>query len=147
MRPIEMEIRIPAPPEEVWAELERLEDHVEWMADAVGIEFHGDQRRGIGTSFACATKIGPLRTTDEMTITEWEEGRSMAVSHAGAVSGVGRFALSPADGGTTLTWTEQLRFPIWLGGPVGSLLARPIFRLVWRGNLGRLSERVVRGRS
>jgi hypothetical protein len=142
--PISISISIEAPAEDVWSELERVEDHVEWMADAVAIDFVTEQRRGVGTSFRCATKVGPLRTTDLMTITEWDDGRSMGVIHQGAVSGEGRFELSAdPDGGTKVTWTENLKFPIWMGGGLGAWVARPVFHWIWRRNLDRLRLKVM----
>jgi hypothetical protein len=127
----------------VWTRLADIADHVAWMADASAIRFTGERRSGVGTTFECETRIGPLRTTDVMEVTEWREGRSLGVRHAGVVSGAGRFVLD--DGGpasTSVTWDERLRFPWWLGGPVGGLVAAPVLRLVWRGNLRRLASLV-----
>jgi hypothetical protein len=127
----------------VWTRLADIADHVAWMADASAIRFTGERRSGVGTTFECETRIGPLRTTDAMEVTEWREGRSLGVRHAGVVSGAGRFVLD--DGGpasTSVTWDERLRFPWWLGGPVGGLVAAPVLRLVWRGNLRRLASLV-----
>ena len=67
MADVTVSTSIDASVEQVWHELSAIEDHVEWMADAVAITFDSDQRRGVGTSFLCATKIGPLRTSDHMT--------------------------------------------------------------------------------
>ena len=142
-RPVVLSISIPEPPGAVWAELERIEDHTEWMADAVAIDFLTDQRRGVGTSFRCATRFGPLRTNDLMTITEWIEGSTMGVTHQGAVSGSGRFTLvDDGQGGTTGTWAEDLTFPWWMGGALGAAVAHPIFRWVWRRNLEQLRRRL-----
>ena len=142
-------VRIPkqinAPLDDVWAELSCIETHVEWMADAVAIEFHTDQTSGLGTTFSCATKIGPLRTTDEMTIDRWEERVAIGVTHRGAVTGSGVFELTALDERTTeVVWTETLTFPLWMGGPVGAACARPIFRWIWRRNLDRLAHRLAR---
>jgi hypothetical protein len=126
----------------VWNELATIEDHVEWMADAVAIEFDGDQRRGVGTSFTCATRIGPLSTRDHMTITEWDEPIAIGVVHEGAVTGTGRFELRSDGPTTTITWHEQLALPWWLGGRLGGVLAVPVFRVIWRRNLARLAARV-----
>jgi len=116
------------------------------MADAVAIDFLDEQRRGIGTSFRCATKFGPLRTNDLMTITEWEPGRMMGVTHQGAVSGSGRFTLeADGDGATLVTWTEVLTFPWWMGGAIGARVAHPIFAWVWRRNLEELRRRISEG--
>jgi hypothetical protein len=112
------------------------------MADAGRIAFVGDQTSGVGARMRVPTRIGPLRTEDLMTVVEWEHGRLIGVRHSGVVSGVGRFELDPADGGTELKWSETLRFPWWLAGPVGAWLARPILKRVWRGNLRRLGQRL-----
>ena len=78
-----------APPAEVWRILEPIESHVDWMADAEIIRFTTDQTRGVGTRFECVTRVGPVRLTDKMSITEWEPGRSMGVTHEGLVTAAG----------------------------------------------------------
>jgi carbon monoxide dehydrogenase subunit G len=143
---ITVSIDIPAPPEKVWHEVERIEDHTTWMADAVAIEFLSESRRGPGTRAAVETRIGPFRTSDVMEFTVWEPPRVMGVAHHGLFTGTGRFTLEPRDDGATrFTWTEDIRFPWWLGGPVGAFVARPILRAVWRGNLKRLRARFDAG--
>ena len=77
---------------------------------------------------------------DVMTITEWVNESHMSVRHQGLVTGEGTFRLTENGNDTTVTWTERLRFPLWLGGPLGELVARPIFLLIWRGNLRRLAQ-------
>lgn len=142
---LRVENTIAAPPEAVWAHLEDIASHTEWMADAVAIDFLTEERRGTGTRFACRTRVGALHTTDLMEITEWSPPCRMGVRHTGAVSGEGRFELTPtgpAGGSTTMTWHETLRFPWWFGGPLGARLARPVLRRIWRGNLERLKALV-----
>jgi Polyketide cyclase / dehydrase and lipid transport len=127
----------------VWARLADIADHVQWMADARAIRFTGERCSGAGTRFECDTRIGPLRTTDVMEVTEWREGRSLGVRHTGIVSGAGRFVLGGAGPGRTrITWDERLRFPWWLGGPATGLVAAPVLRRMWRGNLRRLASLV-----
>ena len=50
-------VDIDATPDEVWADVERIEDHVEWMADAESITFLGDVRRGAGVRAEVATQL------------------------------------------------------------------------------------------
>jgi hypothetical protein len=139
---VSTQVRVPR--DRVWAVLERLEDHVEWMQDATAIRFRSAQRRGIGTTFECDTKVGPIRLTDTMEVTEWEEGVRIGVHHRGAVSGSGRFVLTDAPRSSTVVeWEEQLFFPWWLGASMGAQVAKPLFGALWRGNLRRLA-RVVR---
>jgi hypothetical protein len=111
------------------------------MADARRITFVSSHRRGVGTEFDCLTAIGPLRTTDRMVVTEWEPRRAMGIEHRGVVTGRGRFTLKRRRGGRTrFRWEERLRFPWWIGGPVGALLGKPVLRAVWRRNLARLKQ-------
>jgi hypothetical protein len=136
-------ITIAQPPAAVWRVIEPIERHIDWMADAVSITFTSSMRRGVGTSFDCLTRIGPLRTTDRMTVTEWEPGREMGIEHRGVVTGRGRFSLHNLSGQRTrFTWTEELTFPWWMGGAVGAVAAKPVLRAVWRRNLRRLKELV-----
>jgi uncharacterized protein YndB with AHSA1/START domain len=146
---ITVSVELAATPQQVWEVVEPVERHVEWMADAVAIRFDGDQTRGVGTRFLCDTKVGPIRLTDRMEITEWEppepDGSTgvMGVHHVGLVTGTGRFTLEPIDLGrrTRFTWTEQLRFPWWLGGHLGELVGgRLVMKAIWRRNLTALSR-------
>jgi hypothetical protein len=133
---------IDAPPARVWHEVERIETHPEWMADAVSVTFVGRQRRGVGTEFASLTRVGPLRANDVATVTEWKPAREMGIVHRGVVTGTGAFTLRRRRGGRTrFCWEERLRFPWWMGGVVGERAAKPILKRIWRGNLRRLASR------
>lgn len=139
-----MATTIPAPVTEVWADVRDLESHVEWMADAEAIRFTSTARSGVGTTFDCDTKIGPLSLVDRMEVTEWEDERVIGVRHVGLVTGVGRFTLAADQrrlGATRFTWEEELTFPWWMGGPVGGVAGGVVLRLVWRRNLRRLRAR------
>jgi len=142
---VTVSVEIDASPEEVWSVVEPVERHVDWMTDAVAIRFEGAQTRGVGTAFLCDTKVGPIRLTDRMEITEWEPNRTMGVRHVGLVTGTGRFTLTPlgANTRTRFTWDEELRFPWWLGGRLGELIgARLVLGAIWRRNL-RALKRIV----
>jgi carbon monoxide dehydrogenase subunit G len=146
---VRVQTTIDAPPHAVWRRLADIADHVSWMADAAEIRFTGERRAGVGTTFECDTRVGPLRTTDVMEVTEWREGEALGVRHTGLVTGTGRFDVTAEPGDadrSRLTWDEDLAFPWWLGGPVGAFLARPILRAVWRHNLRRFAALVTAGR-
>lgn len=145
MSRITVSIDLEAPPSRVWEVVEPIERHVDWMADAVAIRFHGDQQRGVGTRFACDTKVGPIKLTDQMEITEWIPGEAMGVKHTGLVTGTGIFTLAPVDGGqrTRFTWSEQLTFPWWLGGRLGEIIGGGlVMKAIWRRNLKKLKTLV-----
>jgi hypothetical protein len=142
---IRVAIELDADPDRVWEIVEPVERHVDWMADAVEIRFDTEQTRGVGTRFECDTKVGPIRLTDHMEITEWEPGRAMGVRHTGIVTGSGVFTLEPLDLGrrTRFTWTEDLRFPWYLGGRLGEAVGgRFVMRAIWRRNLRELQRLV-----
>jgi carbon monoxide dehydrogenase subunit G len=141
MAKVNVTIFIPADLADVWADLERLETHSEWMADAESIEFTGELRRGVGTVMKVLTRIGPFRTTDVIRVVSWEPPHSMGVVHEGLVTGTGRFLLEPDGDGTVFTWSEQLTFPWYLGGRAAALAARPVLSWVWKRNLARLAGR------
>jgi hypothetical protein len=134
-----------ATPDQVWADIEHLETHGEWMADAHDLRFVGTQRNGIGTTLENTTRVGPFRTKDTLSVTEWDPCAAMAIEHVGAVRGTGRFTLAPEDTGTRFCWDEVLRFPWWMGGPAGERVAKPLLLRIWRKNLLVLKDRVERG--
>jgi len=112
------------------------------MQDAAAIRFTTDEHEGVGTRFDCDTRIGPFRLTDKMIVTEWEDERTIGIRHEGIVTGAGRFTLTPGPGQTTrFTWTEELAFPWWLGGPVGATVGGYVLRAVWSRNLASLRAR------
>ncbi len=144
---IRVSTTIDAPPAQVWDVIEPVERHVDWMADAVRITFRGEGHRGVGTRFECLTRVGPVTTTDVMTITEWRPRESMGIEHEGVISGAGRFTLRrKRRGRTKFGWDERLRFPWWMGGVVGERAAWPLLRRMWRANLIRLKHEVESGR-
>ena len=143
MPKIRVRTTLDAPPAQVWVVLSDLASHVDWMHDAVAIRFLTERTYGVGARFECDTKVGPLRLMDRMEITEWAPGRAMGVRHVGLVTGTGRFSLQKARGGRTrLSWTEDLTFPIWMGGRIGAWTAKPVLRRIWRRNLRELGLRV-----
>jgi hypothetical protein len=135
---------IAASPEKVWAGIEHVESHQEWMLDAERITFRGEQHAGVGAAFDCVTRVGPLRVTDHFVITRWEPGACMGIEHRGAVTGAGEFRLRPLAGGdgAEFCWEESLRFPWWLGSLAGERFARPVLRRIWDGNLRRLKAKI-----
>jgi hypothetical protein len=143
MAEINVRTVIDATPEQVWDVVRHVENHVDWMHDAVAIRFTSPNTSGEGTTFDCDTKVGPFRLTDKMEITTWVPARTMGVRHVGMVTGTGEFTLdSPAPGQTTFSWREDLRFPWWMGGPIGALVGGQLLKLIWKRNL-RLLKSIV----
>jgi hypothetical protein len=149
MSDVTVSIDLDATPAEVWAIVEPIENHVDWMADAVAIRFETEQTRGIGTKFLCDTKVGPIKLVDQMEITEWTPATNggsgtpgidgaMGVKHTGIVTGSGIFSIEPLAGGkhTKFTWREDLDFPWYLGGRLGEIIGgRLVLGFIWKRNL------------
>ena len=143
---ITVETELDAPPEVVWSDVRTLSSHVAWMHDAESIWFTSATREGLGTTFECETKVGPIQLTDVMEITEWVDNQSMGVRHSGVVTGEGTFTLSALPNGRTLfRWEEELSFPWWLGGPVTEPIGSVILKLIWKRNLQNLAGRFRNG--
>ena len=142
-KPVIVSVEINAPLDAVWKEAADLASHVEWMADAETIRFISDTQQGVGTKMAVETRVGPLTTTDIIEVTEWVEPSTIGVVHSGVVTGTGAFELQPVSETTTrFQWREQLDLPWFFGGPIGNVVARPIFGWIWRRNLKRLKARL-----
>lgn len=139
---MKLEIAIDATPERVWEALSDLSTHSKWMSDATAIEFLSGRTSGVGTRMRVPTRVGPFRTDDIMTVTVWDEGRLIEARHEGVVTGLGRFELHSRHPGAAVVWSEDLTFPWWMGGRLGAVLARPILRRIWRGNLTRFKDLV-----
>ena len=134
---------IEAPPEVVWNAISNIQTHVNWMADASKIRITSEQTQGVGTTFDCDTKVGPLRTTDKMQVTEWVPNQILSISHKGLVEGKGSFILEkPSECRTLFVWEENLDFPIFLGGKITEFIAKPVLKKIWRGNLYKLKQLV-----
>ena len=140
---IEVSIDIPASPQEVWDYAADLARNVEWMADAKSITFTSATTEGVGTTFDCVTKLGPLQTTDRIEVTEWDAPHTLGISHRGAVQGSGRFTLTPSEEGTRFTWTEDLTLPWYLGSRLGQQPAAMVLERVWKRNLRALRARIL----
>jgi hypothetical protein len=142
---IRVSIVIDADPRRVWRVVEDVGRHVDWMRDAEAIRFTTSQTSGVGTTFECDTRVGPLRLTDVMEITRWQPRRAMGVRHVGVVTGTGVFTLRRLPGRRTrFTWRERLDFPWWMGGPVGAVVGGEVLRQVWNRNL-RTLKAIVEG--
>lgn len=141
-----IDTELDAPPNVVWSDVRNISSHTQWMHDAESIWFTSESTEGVGTSFECDTKVGPIRLTDVMEITEWVDEEAIGVRHAGVVTGEGTFTLSALpDGRTLFRWAEELTFPWWLGGPIGEPFGSIVLKMIWKRNLQSLAARYKNG--
>lgn len=127
--------------QEVWEVVADLESQPRWMTDALEVRVTTGRPYGVGTKAIVPTKIAGFRVEDRMTITEWEEGRRIAVRHKGAVTGVADITLEPQGESLALVrWTEELDLPWGRFGEFLMLIFRPILRRQFSADLRRLRE-------
>ena len=78
---------------------------------------------------------------DWIIVTDWMELERIAVVHVGLVTGAGAIIVEPHGDGTLVTWDEELSLPLYFGGAIGEVFAKPILSALWLGNLRRLAAR------
>lgn len=139
MNRIDVSVDLPHPPDVVWDAVSQLDRHAEWMTDAESIEFQDGQTSGVGTTMDVRTRVGPFTTVDRIIVRDWAPPSTIGVTHHGIVSGTGEFRLAKTSTGTRFTWSEELRFPWYVGGPITGAFAAPILRRIWRSNLARFA--------
>ena len=138
---IEISTVINKPINVVWDEVKIMENHVNWMEDAVKIDILSENNSGLNTKMNVLTKVGPITLNDIITVTEWKEKESIGVIHEGIVTGEGVFYLTSLDESKTkFQWVEILKFPFYLGGPLGEIFGGLILKLIWNKNLKNLKE-------
>jgi len=138
---VRVSVSIDRPVDEVWNDLADLSSHSDWMADAEAIEFASENTSGVGAVMRVPTRVGPLSTEDWIIVTGWVDGERIDVVHVGLVTGAGSIIVGQDDSGTVVTWDEELSLPMYFGGAVGEVFAKPILTALWRGNLSRLTKR------
>jgi uncharacterized membrane protein len=133
-------ITIARPRPVVWSVLTDVQRQPEWMRDALSIEMLTEGPLDVGSRMRVPTKIGMLRTTDVMEVTEFDPPQRWTVVHRGWVVGEGTFTLQVGDGGraTDVEWCERLAAPLGALGRWGMTLFRPILRRQFQADLNRL---------
>lgn len=132
---------IDASPGVVWTAVSDLARHAAWQVDVRSITITSSTSRGVGTTYDCDTRLGPVRMRIPMEVVEWDEGRAIAVRYEGTLRGGGRITLGRRRRRRTkVTWAARVSFPWWLGGPVGAFGAAQTLRFVWKANLGALDR-------
>ena len=104
----EASIDLPLDPQAAWDAVVDWDAQSEWMV-LTRVWATENEGRGLGGGVAARTSVGPLGFTDDMVITHWDPPRECTVKHLGTiVRGTGTFAVTPAPGGSTFTWSEDV---------------------------------------
>ena len=126
---VEREIVLPVPLEEAWTVLLDWERQADWMLDADRVTVVSEQREGLGVRLAVGTRLfGIPAFTEPMEVVGWDPPRRLELRHGSLVSGIGEWALDPIEGGTRLTWREEIRLAVPVVGELAAALYRPLMR-------------------
>jgi uncharacterized protein YndB with AHSA1/START domain len=140
---VSVSVRVAAPVQEVWAATTDWERQSAWM---IGTRVRGTEGggQGVGGRIEAWTGVGPLGFLDTMVITEWEPPHRCVVKHTGRlVRGGGAFEVAEhPDGGSILTWSEDLDLPGGLVGRLGWPAVRPFARIGLERSLAKLAAAV-----
>jgi uncharacterized protein YndB with AHSA1/START domain len=130
---VERGIVLPCSPDEAWRFLTDWERQGDWMADVGRVTVTSAGREGVGVRLRCPTTLfGMPAFTEEMEVTDWEPPLRLVIRHGDPVDGRGTWRLTPAEGGTTFTWTEDVRVAI----PIVTAILTPV--------LGEVAARLYR---
>jgi carbon monoxide dehydrogenase subunit G len=130
---------IKRPVEEVFAFLSNRENDPLWESQTVEVVKTSDGPIGPGTTWRQVAQILGQRMVGEIVFAEYEENRKITTkSQSGSIPVEARMTFAPAEGGTRLDVTIQVR----LGGILG--LAEPLvartFQRQMGSSFGRLKE-------
>jgi uncharacterized protein YndB with AHSA1/START domain len=126
---IERSIDLPCAPEEAWDVLTGWERQTDWMLDADGIDLRSEHRAGLGVRLHVRTRLFQVPAfVEPMEVVGWEPPHRLEVVHGAPVRGRGTWTLTPIDGGTRFTWTEEVALGVPLIGAAAAGLYRPVAR-------------------
>jgi carbon monoxide dehydrogenase subunit G len=136
---IETTARFSAEPQHAWDVLVDWERQALWMPDVAWIRALGPGR-GLGARMEVRTKVlGVPLATDTIEVVAWDPPHRLVVEHRGVVVGLGEWVLEgDPEGGTVLTWTEEIRMPPPVAGALALWAYRPIHRWMIRRSLRNL---------
>lgn len=149
---VEVSMTVAADPDVAFDAIVDLDTQERWMVGTRLYPLAGEPPLpGVGARLAAFTGLGDVGFLDIMTVTEYEPPHRWVVRHDGAfVKGIGIFAVEPTDGGSRVTWIEDLELPFGVFGRLGFPLVRPFARAgVWYSlrRLAREAERSATSRS
>jgi len=132
-REVTVEVAAAVPAEDVWMAMTDWSRQREWMVGTRVFVVAGDGR-SVGSRLLGFTGLFDVGFVDLLEITEWEPPRRCRVRHAGSLlRGWAEFAVEPAGSGSTISWTECLRQPVALAGPLLAVGMRASLRRLAAG--------------
>jgi len=147
---VEATRRIDAPVERVWELLTAWEAQARWMGDVREVRVTTPEREGTGVRIEADTYIVPkVVVSDPIVVTEWSPPHTLVAQHVGRlIRGIGVFELTPSEGGTILSWWEELSVPFGsVGETVAGFVIEPPTRRRFQRSLAAFAEMCEAGPS
>jgi hypothetical protein len=130
--------------EHAWNVLVDWERQPRWMGDAARVEVASVNRDGVGVRLEVRTRIlGVPAFTEPIEVTGWAPPVRLEVRHGGPVAGSGTWTLDAVEGGSRLTWTEDVRLAVPVVGTIAALLYAPVMRWLMGRTLRDLRRYVI----
>ena len=124
---VQKSIEIAAPPDKVWPFLIEPEKILEWCITFLKLEYTGEQRSGVGTTFYLEEKAGGPLMKLNFRIMEWVENERVAFSMISGnfVKGYEQsWTVEATPSGSRFTFMEEVKLPYGVIGKIMGLFGQ-----------------------
>ena len=124
---VQKSIEIAAPPEKIWPFLVEPDKTLKWCITFLKLEYTGEQRSGVGTTFYLEEKAGGPLMKLNFRITEWVENERVAFSMISGnfVKGYEQsWTVEATPSGSRFTFMEEVKLPYGIIGKIMGLFAQ-----------------------
>jgi len=120
------EIRIGAPPDQVWAVIGDLEGGPRWSAVTLECQLTSEGPPGLGCTYRAVSKFAASKITTEHEIVEWEPPHIMVSWVTKGAESVLTQICEPEGQGSKLTMSNEFALPRGVPSLVGDKLAQQV---------------------
>jgi uncharacterized protein YndB with AHSA1/START domain len=120
-------IEIAAPPDKIWPFLIEPEKILKWCITFLKLEYTGEQRSGVGTTFYLEEKAGGPLMKLNFRITEWVENKRVAFSMISGTFVKGyeqSWTVEATPSGSRFTFMEEVKLPCGIIGKIMGLFGQ-----------------------
>ena len=124
---VQKSIEIAAPPDKIWPFLIEPERILKWCITFLKLEYTGEQRSGVGTTFYLEEKAGGPLMKLNFRITEWVENERVAFSMISGnfVKGYEQsWTVEATPSGSRFTFMEEVKLPYGIIGKIMGLFGQ-----------------------
>ncbi len=124
---VQKSIEIAAPPDKIWPFLIEPEKILKWCITFLKLEYTGEQRSGVGTTFYLEEKAGGPLMKLNFRITEWVENERVAFSMTSGTFVKGyeqSWTVEATPSGSRFTFMEEVKLPYGIIGKIMGLFGQ-----------------------